>query len=84
MPVTFGPYVNMPSSGAFGFDTFYKQIAVSYGLGLRFDFGFLVLRLDGGMKAYNPSGKTLYKKLPIVHPSFDRDFSFHLAVGYPF
>ena len=80
---TIREYAEQPG-GAFGFDTFYKQIAVSYGLGLRFDFGFLVLRLDGGMKAYNPSGKTLYKKLPIVHPSFDRDFSFHLAVGYPF
>lgn len=80
---TIREYAEQPG-GAFGFDSFYKQIALSYGLGLRFDFGFLVLRLDGGMKAYNPSGKTLYKKLPLVHPSFDRDFAFHLAVGYPF
>jgi len=43
-----------------------------------------VLRLDGGMKAYNPSGTTLYKRLPLVHPSMNRDFAFHLAVGYPF
>ncbi|MBQ9385966.1 MAG: BamA/TamA family outer membrane protein [Bacteroidaceae bacterium] len=80
---TIRDYTEQPG-GVFGFDTFYKQIAVSYGLGIRFDFGFLVLRLDGGMKAYNPSGKTLYKRLPLVHPSMDRDFAFHLAVGYPF
>jgi outer membrane protein assembly factor BamA len=80
---TIREYAEQPG-GVFSFDTFYKQIAVSYGLGLRFDFGFLVLRLDGGMKVYNPSGKTLYQKLPLVHPSFDRDFAFHLAVGYPF
>jgi len=80
---TIREYAEQPG-GVFGFDTFYKQIAVSYGLGLRFDFGFLVLRLDGGMKAYNPSGSTMYRKLPLVHPIMDRDFAFHLAVGYPF
>ena len=80
---TIREYSEQPG-GEFGFDTFFKQIAVSYGLGVRFDFGFLVLRLDGGMKAYNPSGKTIYKRLPLVHPSMSRDFSFHLAVGYPF
>lgn len=80
---TIREYTEQPG-GLFELDSFYKQIAVSYGLGLRFDFGFLVLRLDGGMKAYNPSGKTMYKKLPLLHPSMDRDFTFHLAVGYPF
>ena len=36
------------------------------------------------MKAYNPSGRTMYRRLPLVHPDFSRDFAFHLAVGYPF
>ncbi|MGX8690444.1 MAG: hypothetical protein ACSW76_07340, partial [Bacteroidaceae bacterium] len=70
--------------GAFNFDSFYKEIAVSYGLGLRLDFGFLVVRLDGGLKAYDPAGSTLYRRLPLIHPSFNRDFTLHLAVGYPF
>ena len=80
---TIREYTEQPG-GLFEFDSFYKQIAVSYGFGLRFDFGFLVLRLDGGMKAYNPSGRTMYRKLPLVHPVLSRDFAFHLAVGYPF
>ena len=80
---TIREYAEQPG-GAFSFDTFYKQIAVSYGLGVRFDFGFLVLRLDGGMKAYNPSETSFYRRLPLIHPDFSRDFSFHLAVGYPF
>ena len=80
---TIREYTEQPG-GLFEFNSFYKQIAVSYGLGLRFDFGFLVLRLDGGMKAYNPSGRTMYRRLPLVHPDFSRDFAFHLAVGYPF
>ncbi len=80
---TIRDYPEQPG-GLFRLDTFYQQIAVSYGLGLRFDFGFFVLRFDGGMKAYNPAGSTLYRKLPLFHPKFDRDFAFHLAVGYPF
>lgn len=76
-------YAEQPG-GLFEFNSFYRQIAASYGLGLRLDLGFLVLRLDGGMKAYNPSGTSLFRRLPLVHPSFDRDFAFHLAVGYPF
>lgn len=80
---TIRDYPEQPG-GLFKLDTFFEQIALSYGLGLRFDFGFFVLRLDGGMKAYNPAGGTLYRKLPLFHPDFDRDFAFHLAVGYPF
>lgn len=80
---TMRDYAEQPG-GAFSFNTFYKQIAVSYGLGLRLDFGFLVLRLDGGIKAYNPSGTSAYRKLPLIHPSMSRDFTLHLAVGYPF
>jgi outer membrane protein assembly factor BamA len=80
---TIKEYAEQPE-GEFRLDSFYKQIAVSYGLGLRLDFGFFVLRLDGGMKAYDPSGQTMYQRLPLVHPSFSRDFAFHLAVGYPF
>ena len=70
--------------GVFKFNKFYKQIAVAYGLGLRLDLDFFVLRFDGGMKAINPvydSGKNRY---PIIHPDFSRDFAFHFAVGYPF
>ena len=80
---TIRQYAEQPG-GLFEFDSFYKQIAVSYGLGLRFDFRFLVLRLDGGMKAYDPSGSTPFRRLPLIHPNMSRDFAFHLAVGYPF
>ena len=70
-------------AGQFKFDRFYKQIAVSYGLGIRLDLDFLILRFDGGMKAINPM-KTGSKKYPLLHPDFSRDFAFHFAVGYPF
>ncbi|MEG1562469.1 MAG: BamA/TamA family outer membrane protein, partial [Bacteroides sp.] len=80
---TIRDYANQPG-GVFKFNTFYKQIAMAYGLGLRLDLDFFVLRFDGGMKALNPvyqSGKNRY---PVIHPNFGRDFTFHFAVGYPF
>ena len=76
-------YANQPG-GQFKFDKFYKQIAVAYGLGLRLDLDFFILRFDGGMKAINPVYTNKKERFPIIHPKFSRDFAFHFAVGYPF
>ncbi len=74
-------YENQPG-GMFRFDSFYKQIAVAYGLGLRFDFTYFLLRLDLGMKAHNPSAGQ--ERWPVIRPNWNRDATFHFAVGYPF
>ena len=71
------------SEGVFKFNRFYKQLAVAYGLGIRFDLDFLILRFDGGMKAVNPM-YTGRDRFPVISPDFKRDFAFHFAVGYPF
>lgn len=80
---TIRDYKDQPG-GQFEFDKFYKQIAVAYGLGLRLDLDFFVLRFDGGMKAVNPAYEKKKDRYPIIHPKFSRDFAFHFAVGYPF
>lgn len=80
---TLREYEEQPG-GKFEFDKFYKQIAVAYGLGLRLDLDFFVLRFDGGMKAINPVYEKGRLRYPIFHPNFKRDFAFHFAVGYPF
>ena len=79
---TIREYKDQPG-GEFRFNTFLEQIAVSYGIGLRMDANFFIVRFDAGMKAINPAytGKGHY---PITHPNFDRDFAFHFAVGMPF
>ncbi len=68
--------------GQFRFDTFYKQIALAYGLGLRLDFDFFLLRLDLGMKAYNPAAGQDH--WAIASQNFKRDAALHFTVGYPF
>jgi outer membrane protein assembly factor BamA len=68
----------------FQLSSFYKEIAVAYGLGLRLDLDYFILRFDGGMKAINPSYPTGKQHYPIISPNFKRDFTFHFAVGLPF
>ena len=80
---TLRSYAEQPG-GQFRFNEFYKQIAVAYGLGLRLNLDYFVLRFDAGMKAVNPAYETSREHYPIMHPSFSRDFSFHFAVGLPF
>ncbi len=80
---TIREYANQPG-GVFKFNKFYKQIAIAYGIGLRFDLNFFVLRFDGGMKALNPAFESGKERWPLIHPNFKRDFAFHFAVGYPF
>lgn len=71
--------------GAFRFHSFFREIAVAYGLGIRLNFDYLILRFDGGMKAVNPAYPTSSAEyLPILNPKLSRDFAFHFAIGYPF
>ena len=76
-------YEDQPG-GQFQLDEFYKQIAVAYGLGLRLNFDYFILRFDMGMKAINPAYESGDEHWAIIHPKFSRDFAFHFAVGLPF
>lgn len=80
---TIRDYAEQPG-GQFRFDKFWRQIAVSYGLGVRLNFNFFILRLDTGMKAVHPAYTDTRHHYPIIHPHFKRDFSLHFAVGLPF
>lgn len=80
---TLRSYPEQPG-GQFKLDEFYKQIAVAYGLGLRLNFGYFILRFDGAMKAVNPAYNDSREHFPIFHPRWGRDFAFHFAVGLPF
>ncbi len=69
--------------GLFEWNDFYKELAVAYGVGVRFDLNFLLIRVDGGMKAHNPA-LAKGSRWTIFKPHFSRDFAFHFAIGYPF
>jgi outer membrane protein assembly factor BamA len=79
---------NLPE-GVFRFNQFYKQIAVGPGIGLRMDFSFLILRLDMGIKGYDP-GKPVGQRWMINQINSRWPFVakqqavFNLGIGYPF
>lgn len=74
-------YANQPY-GLFRWTEFYKQLAAAYGLGVRLDFNYFLLRFDLGMKAHNPAyGEEPW---PLIHPRWRRDHAFHFSIGYPF
>ncbi|MCL1939022.1 MAG: outer membrane protein assembly factor [Candidatus Azobacteroides sp.] len=69
--------------GKFRLNTFLEQIALGYGLGLRLDFDYFLVRFDCGEKAYNPA-KQGKERWTIFYPNFKENFAWHIAVGYPF
>ena len=63
-------------------DTFGDSIAANWGVGLRLNFGFLLLRLDMGMKVHDPA-----REIKWVAPNqwLKKDgYALHFGVGYPF
>jgi len=67
--------------GVFHFDTFLNQIAIAYGMGLRFDFSFFIARVDLGFKLFDPV--LIRREQWRVNPGWD-DLALHFAIGYPF
>lgn len=71
--------------GQFNLSRLFDDLAVSYGLGIRLNFDYFILRFDLGMKAINPAYETEDEAhFPLSHPNISRDLAFHFAVGMPF
>jgi hypothetical protein len=69
----------------FVINNFYKDIAVGTGTGLRFDFGFVLMRADLGLKLRDPSISYGSKWIILSRPySFRNDVTLVIAIGYPF
>lgn len=62
--------------------TFFKDLALGTGAGLRLDISMLVVRADLGVGIHAPydTGKSGYYNMR----SFGKSLAFHLAIGYPF
>ena len=75
-------YEHQPG-GLFKWDSFWKEMGLSWGLGIRPNFGFVLIRIDAGMKIYSPTPLNGMHWV-ITKPNFSRDFAYHFAIGYPF
>ena len=76
-------YADQPG-GQFNFGRFYRELAMSYGLGIRLNLNYFIIRLDGAQRIINPAYDSSFEHFPIINPHFKRDFRFHFAVGLPF
>lgn len=66
----------------FKLQSFFKQLAVGTGVGIRYDIGMFVVRVDWGVGLHLPYDTE--KRGFYNIPSFKNAQSLHLAVGYPF
>ena len=82
---TIHDYEDQPG-GVFKWDSFYKQIAWSYGVGVRFDLSIFIFRVDFGVKLHDPSRIAEGKQWRTAGNGlgWHDDMTFHFAIGYPF
>ncbi len=59
----------------------FQEIALGTGFGLRYDFGFFVIRGDFGFKAYNPAKE--YSQRWLKDMNFSKTV-FNIGINYPF
>jgi outer membrane protein assembly factor BamA len=71
--------------GKFRFNEFMNEMAVGTGLGFRFDLSFLIMRLDLGLKLFDPAqpkGKRFVGDQ--IFSNFGPNSELNIGIGYPF
>ncbi len=69
----------------FKLNSFYQQIAVGSGIGVRFDFTFLILRLDVATRIFDPTAPSGEQwALRNFGQNTKNPTAFNLGIGYPF
>ncbi|MBC8153263.1 MAG: BamA/TamA family outer membrane protein [Bacteroidetes bacterium] len=81
----------------FRFNSFLSQLAVGTGVGLRIDFSFFVIRIDGAIKVYDPARRYLNAQDQLVDERFilpkfslrqltsgSNPLVVQFGIGYPF
>ncbi|MBK7965896.1 MAG: BamA/TamA family outer membrane protein [Bacteroidetes bacterium] len=73
---------NNSTIGVFNTNTFLDQIAIGAGLGIRFDFTFFILRLDGAIQVRDPK-QNLDERWVLPSKNLG-DITYNFGIGYPF
>ena len=77
------------TGGKFKFDTFYHQIAVGSGAGLRFDFNYIIFRIDLALPLCKPyleeGNRWVINQIDLFNSSWRKEnLVWNFAIGYPF
>jgi outer membrane protein assembly factor BamA len=68
----------------FELNSFYKEIAIGTGVGIRFDISIFVLRFDFGIPLYDPAYPENERWLSRFDELNLNDFTLNFGIGYPF
>ncbi|MEX1238131.1 MAG: BamA/TamA family outer membrane protein [Cyclobacteriaceae bacterium] len=94
-----GEIEEVEGNSKFKLNSFYKELGIGTGFGLRFDFTFLVLRFDVGIKVYDPGrqpgDRFVLDKARFFKPfatdlgngsygNFKEPVIYNIGIGYPF
>ena len=71
----------VPADGIFHWDSFYKQLGLNSGVGLRVDITFVILRLDWGVQLHSPNQPAGERW---IHNLKWKNTALNFGVGYPF
>ena len=81
---------NTDPSSQFQFNRFFREFGVGTGLGFRFDFTFLIMRFDMGIKVFDPA-RPAGDRFVLDKMKFSKPFGtgrepviFNIGIGYPF
>lgn len=77
------PDTNYDESAVFRFKTLPESIGLDWGLGIRVNLNFILLRIDGGIRLHDPSREAGNRWVP-VKEWFKGNYAIHFGVGYPF
>ena len=75
--------MNFTDESMFRWDTFGSSIAANWGVGVRLNLSFLLLRVDMGMKIHDPA-RTTGRWVPAGQWLKRDNYALHFGVGYPF
>ncbi len=94
-----GEIVPVDGNTKFQLGTFWKELGIGTGFGLRFDFTFLILRFDVGIKVYDPARpedqRFVLDDVRFMRPYAKKDVNgnyydfrepviYNIGVGFPF
>jgi len=71
-------------NGVFKLDKFYNDLALGYGMGLRFNFGFFIFRSDFSLKGKDPAESIGNRWLFIKRKPVRDDLNINIGIGYTF
>lgn len=74
-------YTDTSEDGMFKFSNFYRHLAADWGVGIRLDLDFVLLRLDMGIKLYDPAEKDWIGPRSFLKKG---NYGVQFGVGYPF